>query len=70
MFTLLNGFVNGKHYDSKDRHIIKCFLEECQDIFDQVMHLKSDVHVGFFLSLFECAFATRCPKDRYDIKLM
>jgi len=70
MFTLLNGIVNSKHYDSKDRHVIKLFLEECQHIFQKILRLKSDVSVNFFLTLFETQFGTRTPKDRYDIKLM
>mmetsp|Transcript_40474 Transcript_40474/g.53094 ORF Transcript_40474/g.53094 Transcript_40474/m.53094 type:complete len:107 (-) Transcript_40474:900-1220(-) len=68
MFTLLNGFVNGKHYDSKDRALIKLFLDRCGPIFKSVLRLKSDVHVGFFLTLFEVAFGTKTEKDRFDIK--
>ena len=33
MFTLLNAFVNGKHYDGKDRALIKLFLDRCGGIF-------------------------------------
>ena len=70
MFTLLNGLVNGKRYDSKDRALIKLFLDKCTNIFCRVLRLKADVHLSFFLTLFEIAFGTRTPKDRYDIKLM
>ena len=57
MFTILNGFVNAKHYDSKDRALIKLFLENCASTFRQILGLKPDVHIGFFLTLFEVAFA-------------
>jgi len=70
MFTLLNALVNGKHYDSKDRAVIKLFLDRCGRIFQRVLRIKEGVHVSFFLALFENAFAVRTPKDRYDIKLM
>lgn len=33
MFTILNALVNGKHYDSKDRALIKLFLDRCGRIF-------------------------------------
>ena len=33
MFTLLNAFINGKHYDSKDRALIKLFLGHCRGVF-------------------------------------
>lgn len=70
MFTLLNGFVNCKHYDSKDRHVIKLFLDACRSIFTSILKLKNDVHVDFFLTLFETAFATRTARDKYDIRQM
>ena len=70
MFTLLNGFVNYKYYDSKDRALIKLFLDVCSAIFLRILKLKSDVHVSFFLTLFETSFATRTAKDKYDIKMM
>lgn len=70
MFTILNAFVNSKHYDSKDRHLLKLFLDTCQHILHEVLRLKPDVHVGFFLTLFETTFAQRCSRDKYDIKLM
>ena len=70
MFTVLNSFVNSKHYDSKDRHLIKLFLDASQDILHEVLRLKNDITIGFFLTLFETAFAQRTPRDKYDIKLM
>lgn len=69
MFTLLNGFVNYKHYDSKDRHLIKLFIDECKETFVRVLKLKEDVPVNFFLTLFEISFTeARIPRDKYDIK--
>ena len=70
MFTILNSFVNSKHYDSKDRHVIKLFLESIQDILHQVLRQKKNIKVGFFLTLFETAFGSRAPRDKYDIRLM
>lgn len=70
MFTLLNAFVNGKHYDGKDRALIKLFLEYCGPIFKRVLSLKSDVNLGFLLTLFEVAFGTKTQQDRFDIKQM
>jgi len=71
MFTLLNGFVNYKHYDSKDRHLIKLFIDECTDTFQRILKLKNDVPVLFFLTLFETSFTeARIPRDKYDIKQM
>ena len=70
IFTLLNAFVNNKYYDSKDRHVIKLFLDCCKQSFQSVMSLKSDVSICFLLTFFEREFATRVPKDRYDIKMM
>jgi len=40
LFTILNGFVNHKRYDSKDRALIKLFLENCQHIFQKVLRIK------------------------------
>jgi len=34
------------------------------------LHLKADVSVNFFLTLFETQFATKTARDKYDIKLM
>ena len=70
MFTLLNGIVNGKHYDSKDRALIKLLLDTCHNVFQEVLRLKKEVSISFFLTLFEVAFATRVPRDKYDIKKM
>ena len=70
MFTLLNAFVNGKHYDGKDRALIKLFLDRCGPIFKKVLSLKADVNVGFLLTLFEVAFGTKTQQDRFDIKQM
>ena len=70
MFTILNGFVNYKYYDSKDRHLLKLFIETCSDIFQNILKVKHEVHMGFLLSYFEKAFATRTLRDRYDIKNM
>ena len=53
MFTLLNGFVNYKYYDSKDRTLIKLFLDVCSNTFQNILRVKHDVHVSFFLTLFE-----------------
>lgn len=27
MFTIFNSFINSKHYDAKDRHLLKLFME-------------------------------------------
>ena len=70
MFTLLNGFVNYKHYDSKDRALIKLFLDVCSCSFQNILKVKHDVHMSFFLTLFEISFATRTQRDKYDIKMM
>ena len=70
MFTLLNGFINYKYYDSKDRTLIKLFIDTCSSIFQNILKVKDDVHVSFFLTLFEVSFATRTQKDKYDIKMM
>ena len=59
MFTILNAFVNSKQYDSKDRHLLKLFLDTCQHTLRSVLRLKEDVHVGFFLTLFETVFAEK-----------
>lgn len=67
---MLNGIVNGKHYDSKDRAVIKLLLDTCHEVFQKVLRLKPGVSVSFFLTLFETAFATRTPRDKYDIKQM
>lgn len=71
IFTLLNGFVNGKHYDSKDRALIKLFLRECDSIFKEVLRLKPETNISFLLTAFEVSFTTeRVPRDKYDIKAM
>ena len=70
VFTILNGFVNSQFFDSKDRHLIKLFLDHCSSIFRQILRLRQDARVGFLLTLFEAAFAVKTPKDVYDIYLM
>ena len=70
MFTILNGFVNYKYYDSKDRHLLKLFIETCSDIFQNILKVNHETSMGFILSYFEKAFASRTLRDRYDIKNM
>ena len=70
MFTILNGFVNYKYYDSKDRHLLKLFIETCADVFQNILKVKHEIHMGFILSYFEKAFASRTLRDRYDIRQM
>ena len=59
MFTLLNALVNGKHYDGKDRALIKLFLGNCQDVLKKVLQIKTDGNCGWLLTLFEVAFGTK-----------
>ena len=50
MFTLLNAIVNGSHYDSKDRCLIKLFFGRCERIFQRVLGVKSNVQISFLLT--------------------
>ena len=68
MFTILNGLVNFKHYDGKDRTVIKLFLDACSSTFQDILKLNHDVPVSFFLTLFETSFGSRVARDKYDIK--
>jgi hypothetical protein len=70
MFTILNTFLNTKEYNSKDRHLLKLFIETVTPSFRELMLLNQNVNLHFFLQIFESEFGERVPKDKYDLKLM
>jgi hypothetical protein len=70
MFTLFNTFINTKQYDSKDRHLLKLFIEEVTPTFCEMMKVKQEVGIRYMLQMFEREFGDRVPKDTYDIKKM
>ena len=70
LFTLFNSFINTKQYDSKDRHMLKLFLDEVRDIMCELMLLNDKVNIHYMLQIFEREFGERIPKDKYDIKMM
>ena len=70
LFTLFNSLVSSKHYDGKDRHLLKLFLERCKGVFQEVLRVRTSVDMSFLLTIFEQSVGERIPKDKYDIRLL
>ena len=53
LFTIFNYFVASKHYDGKDRHLMKLFLKEAQEGIREILGVQDTVKIDFFLTIFE-----------------
>jgi hypothetical protein len=67
---VIYAFISAEDYNGADRHLLKSLLIVLEPILRLALNAKSNVPVGFFLTLTELQIGERVPKDKYNLYAM